>query len=96
MRVISRRALVEFSRRHADSGTALDAWYRVAKAARWANPVEVQATFASAESVGDLTVFNLKGNTYRLIARIHYGLRILYVRAILTHAQYDKGQWKKL
>jgi len=96
MRVISRRALVEFSRRYADSGNALDTWYRVAKMARWANLVEVQATFSSAEAVGDLTVFNVKGNTYRLIARIHYGLQILYVRAILTHAQYDKDQWKKL
>ena len=96
MRVIGRRALLEFSRRYADSSSALDAWHRVAKAARWANLVEVQATFASAESVGDLTVFNIKGNTYRLIARIHYALQILYVRAILTHAQYDTGQWKKL
>lgn len=95
MRVISRRALVEFSRRHADSTGALDAWYRIAKNAQWSNLVEVQRTFSSAESAGDLTVFNIKGNTYRLIARIHYGL-ILYVRAILTHAQYDKGDWKNL
>jgi len=55
---------------------ALDTWYRVAKMARWANLVEAQATFSSAEAVGDLTVFNVKGNTYRLIARIHYGLQI--------------------
>jgi len=96
MRVISRRAMVEFSRRYADSGSALDAWYRVAKAARWTNLVEVQATFASAESVGDLTVFNIKGNAYRLIARINYGPQILYIHAVLAHAQYDKGNWKKL
>jgi len=96
MRAISRRALVEFSRRHADSSGALDAWYRIAKAARWSSLVEVQRTFSSAEPAGDLTVFNIKGNTYRLIARIHYGLQILDVRTILTHAQYDKGDWKKL
>lgn len=96
MRVISRRALVDFGKRHAGSAVALDAWYRVAKAAHWQNLVDVQRTFASAEAVGDLTVFNVKGNTYRLIARIRYDLQILYVRAVLTHAQYDKDDWKKL
>jgi mRNA interferase HigB len=96
VRVISRRALLEFSRQHAGSNGALDAWYRIARAANWSDLVEVQQTFASAEAVGDLTVFNIKGNTYRLIARIHYRLRILYIGAVLTHAEYDKGAWKKL
>lgn len=96
MRVISRRALLEFSRQHAGSNVALDAWYRIARVANWSNLVEVQQTFASAEAVGDLTIFNIKGNTYRLIARIHYRLKILYIRAVLTHADYDKGAWKKL
>jgi mRNA interferase HigB len=96
MRVISRRALVDFARHHAVSAAALDAWYRIAKVARWRSLVDVQRTYASAEAVGDLTVFNVKGNTYRLIARIRYDLQILYVRAVLTHAQYDKGDWKKL
>jgi mRNA interferase HigB len=96
VRVISRRALLVFSRQHAGSNIALDAWYRIARAANWSSLVEVQQTFASAEAVGDFTVFNIKGNTYRLIARIHYRLKILYIRAVLTHAEYDKGAWKKL
>ncbi len=69
---------------------------RIAKAARWQNLIDVQRTYATAKAVGDLTVFNVKGNTYRLIARIRYDLQILYVRTVLTHAQYDKGDWKKL
>ncbi len=96
MRVISRLALAEFSRRHPGSSIALDAWYRIAKSATWSSLVEVRQTFASADTVGDLTVFNIRGNTYRLVARIHYNLKILYIRAVLSHAEYDKGDWKKL
>jgi len=96
VRVISRRALRDFSRNHVDSARALDAWYRIAKASRWKSLVEVQATWPSAEAVGQLTVFNVKGNTYRLIARINYLSGTLFIRAVLTHAEYDKGNWKRL
>ena len=96
MRIISRRELRDFAASHANAGTALDAWYRIAKSARWKNLVDVKATWRSAEIVGSLTVFNIKGNTYRLITRIHYGAAVIYVRAVLTHQEYDKGDWKQL
>lgn len=96
MRVISRRALRDFAARHANAGAALDAWYRIAKAARWKSLMEVRATWPSAEVVGELTVSNIKGNSYRLIARINYRTGILYIRTVLTHAEYDKGAWKRL
>jgi mRNA interferase HigB len=54
----------------------------------------VRRTYSAAEAVGDYTVFNIKGNTYRLIARIEYRLQIIFVKAVLTHAEYDKDQWK--
>ncbi len=95
MHVISRRSLRDFAVTHANAGMALDAWYRIAKAARWNNLVEVQATWPSAEAVGELTVFNIKGNTYRLIARINYRSGTLFIRSVLTHAEYDKGTWKR-
>lgn len=94
MRVISRRRLREFWARHADAETALRAWYAVAKRVRWTNLDEIQQTYSSAEAVGRYTVFNIKGNTYRLITRIEYRLRIIFIKEVLTHAEYDKDKWK--
>ena len=94
MRVISRRALREFVDRHPDAGPSLDLWYRVAKRASWANLSEVRQAFRSADAVRDLTVFNISGNKYRLITRINYERQIVYVRAVLTHNEYDQGKWK--
>ena len=96
MHIISRRALRDFAVTHANAEAPLDAWYRVAKVATWKSLVELQATWPSADSVGKLTVFNIKGNTYRLIARINYRSGTLFIRAVLTHAQYDKEAWKQL
>jgi mRNA interferase HigB len=56
---------------------------------------ELRETFPSADMVGDLTVFNIGGNKYRLIASIHFKRHKVYVRHVLTHAEYDQGDWKK-
>jgi len=92
--VISRRRLREFAAAHPDSEAALDAWYRVAKSARWTKLLEVQRVYPAAESAGRLTVFNIKGNHYRLITAIHYPSQTIFVRAVLTHAKYDRNRWK--
>jgi mRNA interferase HigB len=94
MHIISRRRLVEFSEIHADAETPLDVWYRAAKAASWKNLVELKESFPSADLVEIFTVFNIKGNHYRLIAEINYRSGTVFVRHILTHADYDKGNWK--
>ncbi|CCQ56442.1 type II toxin-antitoxin system HigB family toxin [Crocosphaera watsonii] len=94
MHVISRRILRDFCRTHADSCDALFDWYRVASKANWSNLNDVQKTYKSAESVGNFTVFNIKGNHYRLIVDIIYSSQRIYIKDILTHAQYDKGGWK--
>ena len=57
--------------------------------------VDLRATFPSADQVGTLTVFNVGGNRIRLIAAIHYNRRRVYIRAVLTHAEYDEGRWKE-
>ena len=95
MHVISQRALRDFTVMHASAGAALDVWYRVAKSSRWKNLVEVRETWPSADAVGDLTVFNIKGNAYRLIARINYRSGTIFIRAVLTHAEYGKRDWKR-
>jgi mRNA interferase HigB len=94
MRVISRRRLREFCERHADACDALYAWYKIASQLEWTTLIEVQKTYPKAEAVGNFTVFNIKGNRYRLIVDIIYPKRRIYIKYILTHAEYDKDNWK--
>lgn len=94
MHIISRKRLLEFSEIHADAEASLDTWYRAALQARWENLVQVRTAYPSADGVGKYTVFNIKGNDYRLIAEINYLSKTIFVRYILTHAEYDKGKWK--
>ncbi|MGI8743288.1 MAG: type II toxin-antitoxin system HigB family toxin [Bryobacteraceae bacterium] len=94
MRVISRKALRDASRRHRDTEEPLDAWFRIAKAANWANLQDVRSVYSHAGQVGDCTVFNVKGNGYRLIVRFRFQHRRVYILRVLTHAEYDKGAWK--
>ncbi len=84
----------EYSQSHADCLEALDNWFKIGSKAKWSNLVEVQSVFPKAEAVGDFTVFNIKGNNYRLIVSIDYESQLIYVKYILTHAEYDKEKWK--
>lgn len=95
VRIISKRVIREFVARHADAGVALEQWYKAARTANWRSLAEVRQDYPYAGAVGNKTVFNIKGNTYRLIAAIHYNRGIVYIRAILTHAEYDRGAWKQ-
>jgi mRNA interferase HigB len=93
--VISRKKLLEAVAQHADLGVPLDVWYRVAKKADWKSLEDVRQTFPSADAVGKYTVFDIKGNSYRLVIEINYRTGRLFVRHVLTHAKYDKGGWKR-
>jgi mRNA interferase HigB len=94
MHVISYRRLREFGQRHADCQAALDNWFKVSGQANWSNLLEVQAIFPKAEAVGNFTVFNIKGNKYRLIVSIDYAQQVIYIKYVLTHAEYDQESWK--
>lgn len=94
MHVISRKKLKEAAARHPSLEAALDTWFRVAKKARWKNLAEVRKTCSTADPVGLYTVFNIKGNRFRLVAEINYERGRMYIRHVLTHAEYDKGKWK--
>jgi mRNA interferase HigB len=69
-------------------------WYRTTKRAAWRSLMETRRDFPHADSVGVFTVFNIGGNNFRLIAAIKYRWQIVYVRHILTHAEYEKDKWK--
>ncbi len=95
MHVISRKKLKEAALRHSEMEPALDAWFRIAKKAQWQNLADVRETFASADAVEKWTVFNVKGNRYRLISEINYRSQRIYIRQVLTHAEYDQEKWKR-
>jgi HTH-type transcriptional regulator / antitoxin HigA len=88
--VISRKILRDYCQSHADVCGSLYDWYRVASKAQWNNLTEVQVTYKNAETVGNFTVFNIKGNRYRLIVDIIYPSQRIYLKYILTYAEYDK------
>ena len=93
--MISIKRIREFIDEHPDSEGSLLAWHDAVKAAEWTHPSHLNRVFPSADVVGDRTVFNIKGNRYRLIARVNYRSRLVFVLFILTHSEYDKEKWKK-
>jgi mRNA interferase HigB len=95
MHIITRKRLNEFTEKHPETQSALKHWYKEAKSKDFKSFVELRKTFPSADQVGKLTVFNIDGNKARLIAAIHYNRRIIYIRAVLTHREYDEGTWKE-
>jgi mRNA interferase HigB len=97
-RIISWRAIREFLEAHPEDPSAPDAfakWYDLVRNNRFANFSEIRRTFPSADLVGDLVVFNIRGNRYRLIARFLYEKGRVYIRHVLTHVEYDRGDWKE-
>jgi mRNA interferase HigB len=94
MHVISKKKLREFWEEHPKAKSPLEDWYRVSRVAEWGSFADVRETRADADQVGRFTVFNIGGNKYRLIAVIHFNRGKLFVRNVLTHAEYDEGKWK--
>ena len=90
MRIIAKRALREFWERHPNAEEPLLAWYREVVLEDWDTPVKVKAKYGNASIVGgNRVVFNIKGNDYRLVVKINYPYRVVYVRFVGTHAEYD-------
>lgn len=95
MRVISKPAILKFSERHPDALVPLMNWYRITGRGDWGSLAEVRKDFAHADIVGRRTVFNIHGNNYRLIARVNYKTKRVFILHILTHVEYSKGDWKR-
>ena len=73
---------------------SLKAWFTTVKRSRWHNLAEVKQVYPTADVVARYTVFNIKGNKYRIITRIVYRSQTVFIVAIMTHAEYDLGKWK--
>jgi mRNA interferase HigB len=95
MHVITRKRLNDFADEHPDARSGLEHWYRLIKRTEFASFSELRAMFSTADQVGKLTVFNIGGNKVRLIAAIHYNRRRVYIRAVLTHREYDLSKWRE-
>jgi mRNA interferase HigB len=99
MRIISRRALIDFWDVHCEVRAALERWYKVVKVQRWASFAELRRTFSSADQVRvgsgkTAVVFNIGGNNTRLVAAVHYNTEKVFVLRILSHSEYGRGRWK--
>ena len=97
MVIISKAVLKAFSKVHADAEIPLEDWYELAKTADWKNFNEMRNTFNSVDAVGnDRYVFNIKGNSYRMIALIIFKVRTVFILFVGTHAAYDKIEASKI
>lgn len=90
MRVIAKKILREFWERHPLAKEPLSAWYREVEREDWDEPMKVKAKYGTASILGDnRVVFNIKGNNYRLVVKINYPYRVVYIRFVGTHAEYN-------
>jgi mRNA interferase HigB len=97
LRIISKKKLRDFWKSHPESEAPLNAWYRVVENADWAKPGDVRGTYRSADTVGDeFVIFNICDNDYRLVVCVDYERSIVFVWGVLTHAQYDRINFRVL
>jgi mRNA interferase HigB len=94
MHVISEKKLREFWEKWPAAEEPLRAWHRVAKRAAWESFADIRQVYSAADQVGQCTVFNIGGNKFRLVVVVHFNCGRLYIRHVMTHQEYNKGEWK--
>jgi mRNA interferase HigB len=95
MHLISRKKLREAWTSEPELRKPLRAWIKLVEKAKWQRFSDVRAAIKHADQVDKFTMFVILGNQYRLICVIHYNRGKVFVRHILTHAEYDRGRWKR-
>ena len=94
MRIITKRPLQEFWLKNPQAKQPLLSWYETVKKADWKNFSDVRESFRHADIYQDCVIFDIGGNKFRLITRIRYKKKRVYIRFVLTHSDYDKDLWK--
>jgi mRNA interferase HigB len=92
VRVISNRKLLEFSGIHETAAKPLQAWRLAILNGTFSSHAHLKTTFNTVDKAGNFYIFDIGGNKYRVVAAIHFNRQILYVRHVMTHAEYDR--WK--
>ena len=95
MRIVSRKALRDATARHSEWGASLNAWYKITENANWDNFAEVRASWRNSDVVGPFVIFDISHNKCRLIATIKYKWKMVYIRHILSHADYNQKDWQE-
>jgi mRNA interferase HigB len=95
VRIVSRKAIREAVSRHREWGASLQAWYKITKNADWRNFADLRASWRNSDVVGPFVVFDIGNNRCRLIATVKFKWRMVYIRHILSHAEYDRKEWQK-
>lgn len=91
MRIFTEQTLKEYSEQHPESKTALQEWVTIVKKSDWKCFADIKKTFYSVDNLGNQHyVFNIKGNSFRLVVVIKFTIRFVYVRFIGTHSEYEK------
>ncbi|HET9908477.1 MAG TPA: type II toxin-antitoxin system HigB family toxin [Anaerolineales bacterium] len=94
MHIITRKTLVRFWEKYPDSQAALLRWFKIVQKTEFNSFAELRKVFPSADKLDHWIIFNIGGNKYRLIASIHFNRGKVYIRHVLNHAEYDRGEWK--
>jgi mRNA interferase HigB len=93
--VIIKAGLMEEAARHPETTQVLTDFHRRARKATWHGLHEVRQDFPSADQVGSVVIFNILGGNYRLITAVNYSRQTMFVKALLTHREYDRKEWMK-
>jgi len=89
-RIIAKKTLRDFWNKHPDSEQYLKTWYETAKTSNWTSPNDIKATYANASILrNSRVVFNIKGNSFRLIVKFNYERQWAFIRFVGTHSEYD-------
>ncbi|HMR85288.1 MAG TPA: type II toxin-antitoxin system HigB family toxin [Niabella sp.] len=90
MRIFTEQTLKQFSERHPEAKTALQEWAKIVKRSEWTNFADIKSTFNTVDNVGNgRYVFNIKGNSFRIVAVIRFQIQFVYIRFVGTHKEYD-------
>ena len=94
MHVIAWKTLKTFGERHTDAAGPLRQWFKLIENGPFSSFQDLRRTFATVDKVGDLHVFNIGGNKYRLVTYVRFDWQRCYIKHVLTHSEYDKGDWE--
>ena len=95
MNVISKRGLMKLAQKHQGAIEKLTEWYKTAHKAGWTRLADVRKDFASADQIGEVMVFDICHNDYRLITTVDYPTKRIFVKALLSPKEYDRKEWMK-
>jgi len=90
MKLLGKKVLYDFKKRHADARSQIDAWELEVEEAKWSTPHDLKKRYSRASFINKQVVFDICGDKYRLLTRIDYANEIVFVKKAGTHKEYDK------